>query len=346
LNVDRGAIMTPAAPALRYTVQDRSILLPHYKRWLVEPFVPLIPARVHPNVVTHAGHLLNLLALVLLVSLERRMPSGWLYVLVALLVHAYLWCDNADGAHARRTNQCSAMGEFLDHGLDLLNATYVIVMTVAAFAAPPFWSVAAAVFVPGAAAVTYWEQAETGVFQLGLLNQVESIFALTLVLVARGLFGPGVFAIAPLGVPLPALVLGLVAAVAIVGVAGSVLRVARHGGRLAPALPMLAFGAALLVATARTKGALDTPLAIAVGAAVFICAGARQLTLRVSGKRPFADHGVLLAALGLGGSAMVSGPVATALAATLTVVFGGLAVASAYEGYRKVARVVTAPPPR
>ena len=36
-------------PALKYSVQDRSILLPYYKRFLVEPLLPAIPQKLDPN---------------------------------------------------------------------------------------------------------------------------------------------------------------------------------------------------------------------------------------------------------------------------------------------------------
>jgi len=36
-------------PALAYSVQDRSLLLPYYKRFLVEPLLPFIPASVNPT---------------------------------------------------------------------------------------------------------------------------------------------------------------------------------------------------------------------------------------------------------------------------------------------------------
>ena len=239
-------------PALKYSVRDRSILLPYYKRFLVEPLLPFIPSRVNPNAITHGGHVLNLGALLLLV-LTANMNKRWPFIATAILVHVYLWCDNADGGHARRTNQCSAKGEFLDHGLDLLNATYVACMTVVTLGAPPFWSVAAAVVVPAAAAVTYWQQAETGVFQLGLFNQIESIFALSVALVARAAFGAEAIAsVHVLGISVPVLTLAVVSIVALFGIIRSTMRGAQNRGRLGPAVAPYAFGAAVTVAAALT----------------------------------------------------------------------------------------------
>lgn len=173
--------------ALVYTSEDRSILLPHYRRWLVDPFISLIPAHIHPNAITHAGHALCL-AGALLVTVVRT-PRSWPFAGMVLLLQAYLWCDNADGAHARRTKQSSVHGEFLDHGLDLLNTAYIAAMTVATFHPSPAWSVAMMTLIPGGASITAWEQAETGVYRLGLLNQIEACVMITLTALVTALAG-------------------------------------------------------------------------------------------------------------------------------------------------------------
>lgn len=332
-------------PALAYSVRDRSLLLPFYKRFLVEPLLPLIPASVNPNAITHGGHVLNLGALLLLLVTADR-NQRWPFFAVAVLVHVYLWCDNADGGHARRTNQCSAKGEFLDHGLDLLNATYVACMTVVTLGAPPFWSVAAAVVVPATAAVTYWEQAETGVFQLGLFNQIEAIFALSIALIARGVLGADVIAsVHVAGVSLPVVILAVVSMTSLLAIFGSTVRVAKKRGRLGPATAPYAFGVAVVLAAA--TGALGTSALIVAGAAVFIFHGIRQLTLRVRGERPLLEPGVLVAAATLLGlvayrrlfgdvSAELARSIDWATAGALALLFGGLGFARALEGHRVV----------
>src|SRR5690348_1168365 len=109
----RGVILPPMATgAPAYKVEDRSILLPFYRRFFVDPLLPYLPAKLNPNTITHVGHLLNLLgAVFLLVMWPKR---GWPFVAAMITLQLYTWCDNADGAHARRTNQCSPLGEFLD----------------------------------------------------------------------------------------------------------------------------------------------------------------------------------------------------------------------------------------
>jgi len=331
-----------STPALAYSVRDRSILLPYYKRFLVEPLIPSIPARISPNAITHGGHLVNLAALVLLLLASTRMDSGWPFFLVPVLVHVWLWCDHADGGHARRTGQCSALGEFLDHGLDLLNATYVICMTVVALGTPPFWSVTAAVVVPAAAAITYWEQAETGVFQLGLLNQIESVCSLSVALIARGLIGVVAMAGVHVGPwPLPDFILAVVSIVALFGILRCAMRVKQKEGRLLPFVAPLLFGAAVTLAAA--TGALGTLSAILVGASVYVFIGVCQLNFRIRGERPQLSTGVLVAAVvvfGVAGYRLRVGPLPAMLewgaAGVLTTVFGGLALVRGIEGHRAV----------
>lgn len=334
-----------STPALRYTVRDRSILLPFYKRLLVEPLLPVIPRRLAPNAITHAGHLVNLAALLVLALVPPLTERArWPYFVVAALVHVYLWCDNADGGHARRTNQCSAMGEFLDHGLDLLNATYIAAMSTLVLGVPPFWSAVAVVVVPAAAAVTYWEQAETGMFQLGLFNQIESVAALTLLLVIRGTVGSEALAVHVGPVSLAVVLLATVVFTAGSSILASAWRVAKKNGSLVPFAAPLGF--AIATALAIGTGTLGTLAAIVVGTTVFVFLGIRQLTLRVRGRRPLAEHGVLLAAAALTSLAVyhaLGGPVGARVdwvtAGATVVSFGGLALFHAVRGHRDVARL-------
>src|SRR6185295_18377168 len=146
---------------------------------------------LNPNTITHVGHLINFGGTVLLLALWPK--RGWPFLTAMLMLQIYMWCDNADGAHARRTNQCSAFGEFLDHGLDQLNTVYIAYLTCMALGVSPIWWVVISIIIPAAGAITYWEQSETGVFRLGMLNQVESLSVLSLALTTSGIFGQAIF---------------------------------------------------------------------------------------------------------------------------------------------------------
>ena len=283
-------------PGLTYSVQDRSILLPFYKRFVIEPTVPLIPRRVDPNLITHVGHAANLAAVAALAAFGGP-RGGWPFAVAAALLHFYNYCDNADGAHARRTGQCSAMGELLDHGLDLLNVAYIAAMTAMAVGASPLWSVAVMILIPAAAAATYWEQAETGVFELGLLNQVESITILSAALIASAIFGTDVWTRVHLGpVALREIALVVVCAGTAASVARTFTRVVAKRGAALPFAPLVLLGAGTFAAAA--TGALAAPAAIAIATSGLVFFGMRSLSLRVRGKKPLFERGVFVVATG------------------------------------------------
>jgi phosphatidylglycerophosphate synthase len=327
-----------------YTVEDRSVLLPLYRRLLVDPVLPHLPGALHPNTITHAGHIGNLAgtAALLLLRPERGLP----FALAALLVQFYLWCDHADGAHARRTGQCSAFGELLDHGLDLLNMTYSALLTAAALGASPLWWVVTALLIPGAGAMTLWEQAQTGVFRLGRLNQIEALLVLTVALVASALFGTAVFEELHAGpVTLRLAILLWVCSTILFGIFRGAARVVAKDGleAVVPALGPLGFGAATVAAAA--LGAISTVAAVALVTAGNVYTGMRMLAHRLLGRAPRLDAPLVAGALALatlsalrllGQPAMAeAGPALVTLAGAL---FGATAISDARAGAQELAR--------
>lgn len=280
---------------LSYTVTDRSLLLPSYKKLIIGPSVPFIPRRLNPNAITHGGHLINLLGFAVLVAFGQR-SGGWPFFFAMAMVQLYNWCDNADGAHARATGQTSAMGEFLDHGLDLFNATYIAAMGAMAVGAPPVWTFVMILVVVGAAAATYWEQAESGMFQLGWLNQIESVFALSLLLVLSGTFGVDIFAhrIGPAGwtVSIREVLMVFLCGNALVSILQGPYRVWRKGGKLTAFVPLAGFGIAVFLCAA--TGALSALAATILGVAGYVFLGVRSLAIRLQKRRPPLERGVVL----------------------------------------------------
>jgi len=270
---------------LVYKVEDRSILLPFYRRFMVDPLLPFIPAKLSPNAITHIGHLLNLIGTATLLALNP--VSGWPYFTAALAVNLYMWCDNADGAHARRTKQCSPFGEFLDHGLDQFNTVYIAYLTAMALGASAFGWVAIALLIPGAAVVTYWEQSNTGVFRVGLLNQVESVLVLSVALVVTGLFGQRVWDTPVFrSIVLRDLMIVWPCATILFGMARNLTRVAAQCGAktTAPILVYLGFSAAIFGGI--VVGVLTTVLAVALATALNIHLGMRMLARRLKKESP------------------------------------------------------------
>jgi phosphatidylglycerophosphate synthase len=265
-----------------YRSDDRSLLLPYYKRWLVDPTLPFIPARVHPNVITHAGHVICLLAAMVIVG---RPEGGWRFLAMSALLQVYIWCDNADGAHARRTKQSSEFGEFLDHGLDLLNTFYISIMSACLFDASAAWTTVMVTTIPAAASITAWEQAETGIYQLGLLNQIESCAVISATAVATAILGVSFWRAHGLG-PLSAdlFFMGWPTVTISFGYAHALYRVARARGNLAPALVFLAFQASIIAAAALGYASMLAACAFSTAANLYF--GVYMLVLRLQGERP------------------------------------------------------------
>lgn len=335
--------MASGAPA--YKVEDRSLLLPFYRRFFVEPVLPYLPLSLHPNSITHAGHALNLGGVAILLLLWPT--RGWPFVLAALLLQLYLWCDNADGAHARRTGQCSPFGEFLDHGLDMLNTAYIALFTAMALGASPLAWVTLAAIIPGAGVAAYWEQAQTGVFRLGLLNQVESILVLCLALMTSAILGTELFdRVVLLGVPLGLAMTIWTVSTILFGVARGIVRVVTKDGptTAVPALGPLLFWAA--VTSAAALGVIPTVAAVTIAVGGNVTLGMRMLSSRLLGRKPRLEPTTALGALvlfalctlRLTGHAVdprVAGP---ALATLACATFGIQALLDARDGVQELAR--------
>ncbi|HEY4117593.1 MAG TPA: CDP-alcohol phosphatidyltransferase family protein [Byssovorax sp.] len=326
-------------------MEDRSFLLPYYQRWLVKPLLPLLPASLNPNTITHAGHLMNCTAACLVVLLWPQ--RGPIPVIAALLLNAYCWCDNADGAHARRTNQCSPMGEFLDHGLDQLNTVYMGYLTAYALGASPIWWVAITLLIPGAAVVTYWEQAATGVMRLGRMNQVESVIVLSSVLVGAAVLGVRFYNdVTILGVPLGLAFLLWSSITIVFGMVRAAIRVAsaRGAAALLPIAPLVVFDG--IVFGAAALGVVSTVAAVAIATGGTVYFGMQMLTFRLHGERPRVEKhllggavvGALLIAWRLLGGPIdpLAGPVLVTLA---IVVYGALAILAARSNVVRIGRM-------
>jgi phosphatidylglycerophosphate synthase len=338
-----------AEAGLLYTVKDRSILLPHYKKYVVEPVIRFLPKSVDPNAITHVGHLICLAGVTILLAFGGAGRAGIRLPFIAAVIclQLYNWCDNADGAHARRTGRCSAMGELLDHGLDMLNTTYIAYAAAIAIGAPPAWWVAIALVIPAACAVTYWEQAETGLFSLGLLNQIESVMLLSTVLLVSTLGGLEIWDRVHVG-PVTArlTIMGFVCATAVVGILHNVWRVVKRLGTAAVprVAPLFVYDIGVMAAV--LLGTLSPVAAVIVGTAGNVFFGLRSLAMRTAGERPVLERGMIMGALivvgligwKLAGNAV--GPAVDVAASVSAVVFfGAFAVANARDARREVIRL-------
>lgn len=197
----------PSAPPTTGPLERRII------EYLCEPLLPHIPARVHPNTISLVTHGVVWLTAALAVgSVAAEAPQRSL-MLVGAGVGTLLSMigDCLDGMHARRTGQCSKLGELMDHWLDAI----VVPLTIAGITIAlemPAWALVAtcvtAVTIYQAQLVLYHH---TGQFvHPEPASGVEGQFG---VAVAYGALA-GLFAVTPRQVPWLDLAIGVVAVLA------------------------------------------------------------------------------------------------------------------------------------
>jgi phosphatidylglycerophosphate synthase len=111
-----------AAEPARFQASSSS----EFERQLLEhvcvPLVERIPARVHPNTLSLLTHAMvwATAGTAALSPHLGRVERGVALVCAALGVFLSMIGDSIDGMHARRTQQCSKVGELMDHWLDAL----------------------------------------------------------------------------------------------------------------------------------------------------------------------------------------------------------------------------------
>lgn len=89
---------------------------------LCEPLLRLIPPSVHPNTISLATHLVTWTTAGLAVWSVHLPPLPRFLALMGAAVGMFsaMIGDCLDGMHARNTNQCSKLGEMMDHWLDAI----------------------------------------------------------------------------------------------------------------------------------------------------------------------------------------------------------------------------------
>lgn len=78
-----------------------------------------IPSFIHPNIITLCG----LLSMVVSYNLKNNIYGNYY---TAIGIFLYMTFDSIDGIHARKTSQCSVIGEYIDHIIDLINLGMIV----------------------------------------------------------------------------------------------------------------------------------------------------------------------------------------------------------------------------
>ena len=177
----------PPKSAASYRVQDDELLLDFYKKLLWNRIVPRIPASIAPNTLTIIGQICGVLSAVATAAAVAGQPV--FYLLSCFLLLAYLTFDNIDGAHARRTKQCSPLGEFLDHGLDGIASAGILILSGFVLGLQGEWLVLLCFLGAFGFTALFWEQFRTGLLVIPRFSSTEGVTLLVVYQLVRFFIG-------------------------------------------------------------------------------------------------------------------------------------------------------------
>lgn len=171
----------------RYKCEDREILLGVYKKLFWNRILEAIPESVAPNAITIFGQMCVIAAVFF--AYAASAGNTPLYLVSALLMMTYMSADNLDGPHARRTGQSSALGEFLDHGLDGIGSGATLLVFAFTVKADGVYLLTLGLVGALAWLVVFWDQYRTGLLVIPRLSAVEGITLLALAQILIVSFG-------------------------------------------------------------------------------------------------------------------------------------------------------------
>jgi phosphatidylserine synthase len=116
----------------QYRSNDKSLLTPAFKQWIVAPLITFVPWGIPANIITFISNGFIYLALYLALS-SMPVMSSFNRLCIAGCLLIYLIGDHLDGMQAKRTGTGSALGEFCDHYLDAFNNGIIVFIMLCVF---------------------------------------------------------------------------------------------------------------------------------------------------------------------------------------------------------------------
>lgn len=166
---------SPPLPPYVYRCEDRSILLDLYKRTVVPLWRWWVPRWLPANMITLGSSACMWAVLALAINAEAFSPEA-LTVAMIVLTQAFLAYDHIDGMQAKATGTSSALGEYLDHSLDVYHGAIMPIAMCALLGCVPTWLLLALVWGSLISfAGTMVEEKERGELFFGWLGTVEAM---------------------------------------------------------------------------------------------------------------------------------------------------------------------------
>lgn len=134
--------MPDKAADRRFFAESGSKFEPFLIKTLCEPLLPHIPASLHPNTISVMTHGVVWVTAALAVASVHMSRLGQAMALICAGIGMFISMlgDCIDGLHARRTNQCTKLGEMMDHWLDAIVVPLATVGITCALQLPP-WAI-------------------------------------------------------------------------------------------------------------------------------------------------------------------------------------------------------------
>lgn len=217
-------------PPYVYRCEDRSILLDFYKRTMVQLWRWWVPRWLPANMITLGSSACMWTVLALSFYAEAFSPEALAVALMAL-TQAFLAYDHIDGMQAKATGTSSALGEYLDHSLDVYHGAIMAIATCALLGVVPTWLGLALGWCSLISfAATMVEEKERGMLVFGRIGTVEAMLLFQLFFISWLFPGMRSWWIAPLFGSMPAYVIFVAAGC--IGCLGTLVDCLRRIGRV------------------------------------------------------------------------------------------------------------------
>lgn len=197
----------------KYSAIDTSPLSQYVMHPTWNTIVKIIPKFIAPNLITFAGFLCMILAVILLSVYDYEFYAAggrpgsklnasdipnWLYVASGALIFLAYNLDGVDGKQARRIGVSGPLGELFDHGLDSYIVFLIPYTLISVFGRDQEFSVSCfrgfliVMSVVLNFYISHWEKYSTGILYLPWGYDV-SMWMSSLLFILEGVYGPGIF---------------------------------------------------------------------------------------------------------------------------------------------------------
>jgi phosphatidylglycerophosphate synthase len=166
-----------------YQCKDYSLLTPVFKKYCVTPLIEFVPWGIPANIITIVSNAFFYLALFF--SFQTELLGKGNFIIIPVLLMAYLIGDHLDGAQAKRTGTGSALGEFCDHYLDAFNNGILMLIFFNLFGVNNWILVSSVVILSYLAHVSvFYEQFKTGWLIFEKLGSLEGVLIAAILILA------------------------------------------------------------------------------------------------------------------------------------------------------------------